>query len=137
MTFVDDIVTSMPNTSEEHVSHYLRTGHCDINAYVCWPGNDVIDCMRRAKAALRSALVDAVRERVAHARSFRTLPEVDVTRLTIEKAAPMVQRLFPLEAGRRVSITRQIACRPVVARSATVCEGRETAPLLPVIARTL
>ncbi|MPZ47440.1 MAG: hypothetical protein GEV05_29590 [Betaproteobacteria bacterium] len=97
MTFMDDVAISMPNTSEEHVSHYLRTGHCDINAYVCWPGNDVIDCMRRAKAALRSALVDAVRERVAHARSFRTLPEVDVTRLTIEKVAPMVQGLFPLD----------------------------------------
>jgi hypothetical protein len=87
----------MPSTSEEHVSHYLRTGQCDINAYVCWPGNDVIECMRRAKATLRSALVDEVRERVAHARNFRTLPEVDVTRLTIKKVAPMVQGLFPLD----------------------------------------
>ena len=60
MTFVDDVVTSMPNTLKEHVSHYLRTGHCDINAYVCWPGNDVIECMRRAKAALRSARIDSV-----------------------------------------------------------------------------
>jgi hypothetical protein len=61
MTFADDVITPVPNTFEEHVSHYLRTGHCDINAYVCWPGSDAIECMQRAQAALRSALVDAVR----------------------------------------------------------------------------
>jgi hypothetical protein len=43
--------------------------------------------MRTAQAALRSALVDALRQRVAHARNFRTLPEVDVTRGSIEKVA--------------------------------------------------
>jgi len=91
---MDDAASVMPNTSEEHVSHYLRTGQCDINAFVCWPGNNVVDCMRRAKAALRGALIDAVRERVAHARNIRTLSEVDVTRMTVEKVATMVHGLF-------------------------------------------
>jgi hypothetical protein len=49
--------------------------------------------MQRAKAALRGALADAVRERSAHAQKLPTLPDIDVTRLTLEKVWPMVSEI--------------------------------------------
>jgi hypothetical protein len=35
MMCMEDVATSMPNTAEEHVSHFLRTGQCDVNAHLC------------------------------------------------------------------------------------------------------
>jgi hypothetical protein len=79
---------------EEHIEHFLRTGS-DVSQYWEWRGDNVIEQGRNADAALRGALLDAVRKRAKSPAIPAEFVGLDLVSFTRKKLSPMVQGLFP------------------------------------------
>lgn len=86
----------MRRRPEHHpdVQQYLRTG-CGPPLAFDWNGRNIIEKEIAQKAAMKEALIEAVRERAT--RSRRKLPELplDLPALTLQKVEPMVRGFFP------------------------------------------
>jgi hypothetical protein len=91
----------LPGVPINEIEDFLRSGQHDI-AFRTWPGENFLVRAQFGNAALRRALVSAVRERTQHA----TLPEVltimDTVAFTRGKVTPMVRGLFPAAEQERV-----------------------------------
>lgn len=81
-------------TPEQAIERFLRRGEHDV-AFRSWPGDDFLARAQYGNAALRSALVSAVRERTPHATLPDALADLDVVAFAREKVTAMVRGLFP------------------------------------------
>ena len=84
----------MQATVEQEIERFLHTGERDMLS-AAWPGNGLFEQAQQSNAALRHALISAVRSRTRHA----TVPDgFDISNLvnrTRMKVEPMVRGLFP------------------------------------------
>lgn len=87
-------VTPVPESPEQAIERYLRSGDHDAK-FLAWPGEGYMARARQGEAALRQALISAVRQRASHAPHPEALADLDVVALTRGKVAPMVRGLFP------------------------------------------
>ena len=84
----------MSESPEQAIEHYLRSGEHDAH-YPAWQGADYVECAQTGNAALRQALIAAVRQRTPHAVLPKALTDLDVVAYTRAKVTPMVRGLFP------------------------------------------
>ena len=75
------------------IRRYLATGNHDPNIHV-WPGQNFVESETNTHAALRGALIDALRDRAAKVPTLPSVRTGDVSSLTRTKVAPMVGGLF-------------------------------------------
>lgn len=80
--------------AQQEIERYLCTGEHDA-LFFGWPGENFVACAQNGDAALRTALISAVRERTAHATMPAALAGIDAVALTRAKVGPMVRGLFP------------------------------------------
>lgn len=78
----------------EAIERYLRTGHCDDNDHLRWPGQNIVEKSRNGHDAHVRSLVDEVRKR-AKGRQHAPVPELDLASWTRRKLTPMVHGFFP------------------------------------------
>jgi len=76
------------------VERYLCSGEYDAD-FGAWPGENFLARARSGHAALRKALIWAIRQLTAHATLSEQLAGMDVVAFTRAKVAPMVRGLFP------------------------------------------
>ena len=100
----------MSAVMQDQVEHFLRTGQHDL-MFPGWPGNDIIDRMKRGDAVLREALVAQVRQRM-QGRTAPSVPEdIALIELTKTRVEPMVRGLFP---AREQEIVLRVLERSIV-----------------------
>jgi hypothetical protein len=83
----------MPESPEQHVESYLRSGDHDA-IFLGWPGNNLFARSRNGHAALSRALIAEVRARTPNAAVPESLSNMDAVAFTRGKVAPMVRGLF-------------------------------------------
>lgn len=84
----------MSPAQRNEVDRYLFSGESDSWSAV-WPGSSFVERARQGHAALRGALIAAVRERAGHVAAF-SLPEgIDLPTFARSKLSPLVCGLFP------------------------------------------
>jgi hypothetical protein len=84
----------VPESPEQAIERYLRSGEHDAK-FLAWPGEGYMARARRGNAALRQALISAVRQRASHAAHPAVLADLDIIAMTRGKVARMVRGLFP------------------------------------------
>ncbi len=91
----------LPGVPTHEIELYLRSGQHDI-AFRTWPGENFLVRAQSGNAALRRALVSAVRERTQHAKLPEALTNMDTVAFTRGKVTRMVRGLFPAAEQERV-----------------------------------
>jgi len=76
------------------VDRFLSSGDHD-NLFEVWPGGTFVDRARNGSAALKGALISAVRKRAGHAVAPSYQEDADVDIFARVKFTPMVRGLFP------------------------------------------
>lgn len=94
----------LPAIPTHEIEAFLRSGQHD-SAFRAWPGGDFLARVKSGNAALRRALVSAVRERTRHATFPEALIDMDVVAFTRGKVTPMVRGLFPAAEQEQVMDT--------------------------------
>jgi hypothetical protein len=84
----------MQTSPDQEIERYLRSGEQD-HMFSSWPGSDLFARSKHGHAALRGALISAVRSRTRHAVAPEALCTMDAVAFTRAKVAPMVRGLFP------------------------------------------
>lgn len=80
--------------TKREIDRYLRTGeYGDLFPKGSW--SDFFEQAKNDRVVLRTALVNAVRQRTVHATVLKALAGLDVVAFARAKVAPMVQGLFP------------------------------------------
>jgi len=79
---------------KREISHYVQTGDYD-HAYRAWPEGGVLVRAQKMDAALRNALIEAVRKNTQGIAPPSGIGNIDQTALTRSKILPMVYGLFP------------------------------------------
>jgi hypothetical protein len=79
---------------KREISHYVQTGDYD-HAYRAWPEGGVLVRAQKMNAALRNALIEAVRKNTQGIAPPSGIGNIDQTALTRSKILPMVYGLFP------------------------------------------
>ena len=85
----------MNTLQRAEVDRYLATGNHDDVLFKIWPGDSVVGRAINGDAALRCALISAVRERVEQAAVSACQEHSGLGINAREKFAPMVRGLFP------------------------------------------
>lgn len=84
--------TSSAVTAE--LKRYIRTGDTDPH-HAAWPDSSFMARHRLARDELRTALIEAVRQRSGPWQPPESMRDLDVVALTRSKVEPMVRGLFP------------------------------------------
>lgn len=87
-------MNQLPSSSKKEVERYLRSGEHDVSSRV-WPGANFLESAQHGNAALRKALISAVRKRTSDATVPNALAELDVSAFARKTVEPMVRGLFP------------------------------------------
>jgi len=72
---------------ESEIERYLKTGDHD-QYYRAWPDGGMLLRAQKVSAALRDALIEAVRTRARHAADAGLAPNTDLEALTRAKVCP-------------------------------------------------
>jgi hypothetical protein len=84
----------MSLAQRNEVDRYLFSGDSDVWSAV-WPGSSFVERERQGNAALRGALIAAVRERTSHVAASTLLEGIDLPTFARTKLSPLVCGLFP------------------------------------------
>jgi hypothetical protein len=117
----------LPGIPTHEIEVYLLSGQHD-SAFRAWPGKDFLARTQSGNAALRRALISAVRERTRHATYPEALIDMDVVAFTRGKVTPMVRGLFP--AAEQEQVLDTLARSVVFLTPATIDGVLEQPPWL-------